>query len=36
MMGGTNDNLDEVLKTNPKNVAGIKIFRFFYRKYVGG
>ena len=26
MMGVTNDNLDEVLKTNPKNVAGIKIF----------
>lgn len=26
MMGGTNDNLDELLKTNPKNVAGIKIF----------
>ncbi|WP_348799976.1 dihydroorotase [Flavobacterium adhaerens] len=26
MMGATNDNLDEVLLTNPKNVAGIKIF----------
>lgn len=26
MFGGTNDNLDEVLKTNPKNVAGIKLF----------
>jgi dihydroorotase len=26
MMGATNDNLDEILKTNPKNVAGIKIF----------
>lgn len=26
MMGATNDNLEEVLKTNPKNVAGIKIF----------
>ncbi len=26
MMGGTNDNLDELLKTNPKNVAGIKLF----------
>jgi dihydroorotase len=26
MMGATNDNLVEVLKTNPKNVAGIKIF----------
>ncbi|MBF4465902.1 dihydroorotase [Flavobacterium sp. LC2016-12] len=26
MMGATNDNLKEVLKTNPKNVAGIKIF----------
>jgi dihydroorotase len=26
MMGATNDNLGEVLKTNPKNVAGIKIF----------
>ncbi len=36
MMGATNDNLEEVLKTNPKNVAGIKIFlRFFDRKYAG-
>ena len=26
MMGGTNDNLEEVLKTNPANVAGIKLF----------
>ncbi len=26
MMGGTNDNLDEVLKTNPRNVPGIKLF----------
>ncbi len=26
MMGATNDNLDEVLKTNPRNVAGVKIF----------
>ena len=26
MMGATNDNLEEVLKTNPRNVAGIKIF----------
>jgi len=26
MMGVTNDNLEEVLKTNPKNVAGLKIF----------
>lgn len=26
MLGATNDNLDEILKTNPKNVAGIKIF----------
>lgn len=26
MMGATNDNLDEVLKTNPRDVAGIKIF----------
>lgn len=25
-MGSTNDNLEEVLKTNPKNVCGIKIF----------
>jgi dihydroorotase len=25
-MGTTNDNLDEVLKTDPKNVCGIKIF----------
>lgn len=26
MMGGTNDNLQELLKTNPKKVAGIKLF----------
>ena len=26
MMGASNDNLAEVLRTNPKNVAGIKIF----------
>ena len=26
MFGGTNDNLDELLQTNPKNVAGIKLF----------
>ena len=26
MMGATNDNLEEVLKTNTRNVAGIKIF----------
>lgn len=26
MMGATNDNLEEVLKTNGRNVAGIKIF----------
>ena len=25
MMGGTNDNLEEVLKTNPRNVYGIKL-----------
>lgn len=26
LMGGTNDNMEEVLKTNPRNVAGIKLF----------
>jgi len=26
MFGGTNDNLEELLKTDPKNVAAIKIF----------
>lgn len=26
MFGGTNDNLEELLKTNPKDVAGIKLF----------
>ena len=26
MVGGTNNNLDEILKTNPKNVAGLKLF----------
>ncbi|WKD85414.1 Allantoinase [Polaribacter huanghezhanensis] len=26
MFGGTNDNLEELLKTNPKKVAGIKLF----------
>ena len=25
-MGATNDNLEEVMKTNPKNVCGIKVF----------
>lgn len=25
-MGASNDNIDEVLKTDPKNVAGIKVF----------
>ena len=36
MFGGTNDNLDELLKTDPRNVAGIKLFfRFIYWKYVG-
>ena len=23
MMGGTNDNIEEILKTNPRNVAGV-------------
>ncbi|HEX8577015.1 MAG TPA: dihydroorotase [Flavobacterium sp.] len=26
MMGGTNTNLDEILKTDPRNVAGLKLF----------
>lgn len=26
MIGGTNDNLEELLRTNPKNVAAIKLF----------
>lgn len=26
MMGGTNDNIEEILKTNPRNVPGIKLF----------
>lgn len=26
MMGGTNDNLEELLKTNPRNIPGIKLF----------
>jgi len=26
MIGGTNDNLEEILKTNPKNVPGVKLF----------
>ena len=26
MFGGTNDNLEELMKTDPKNVAGIKLF----------
>jgi dihydroorotase len=25
-MGASNDNLDEIIKTNPKNVCGIKVF----------
>jgi dihydroorotase len=34
--GATNDNLEEVLKTNPKMLLESKYFRFFNRKYVGG
>ena len=30
MFGGTNDNLEELLKTNPKNVAGIKLFLGYF------
>ena len=26
MLGGTNNNLEEIKKTNPKNIAGIKLF----------
>ncbi len=26
MMGGTNDNLEEILKTDPRHVAGLKLF----------
>ena len=26
MMGGTNDNIEEILKTNSRNVAGVKLF----------
>lgn len=26
MLGGTNNNLDEIKRTNPKNIAGIKLF----------
>jgi len=26
LMGASNDNIEEVLKTNPKNVAGVKVF----------
>lgn len=26
MFGGTNDNLDEIIKVNPKEVAGLKLF----------
>lgn len=26
MLGGTNDNLEEIKKTNPTNIAGIKLF----------
>lgn len=26
MFGGTNDNLEEILKVNPQNVAGLKLF----------
>ena len=36
MFGGTNDNLDEILKVDPKTSSWIEIvFRVFYRKYVG-
>lgn len=26
MLGGTNNNLEEIKKTNPKNIAGVKLF----------
>jgi dihydroorotase len=26
MLGGTNNNIDEIKKTNPRNIAGIKLF----------
>jgi hypothetical protein len=26
MFGGTNDNLDEILKVDSKNIAGLKLF----------
>jgi dihydroorotase len=26
MLGGTNDNIEEIIKTDPRNVAGIKLF----------
>ena len=26
MFGGTNDNLEEILKVDPKKVAGLKLF----------
>jgi hypothetical protein len=32
--GATNDNLEEVLKTNPKNVMESRSFRVFNWKYV--
>ena len=35
-MGVSNNNLEEVLKTNPKNVGAFKnIHGIFYWKYVG-
>ena len=34
MMGGTNENLEEILKTNPRNVAGLKLFGILDRRYV--
>jgi dihydroorotase len=36
MFGGTNDNLDEILKIDLKNVAALKLFSgLLNRKYVG-
>ncbi len=37
MFGGTNDNLDEILKVDAKKVAALKIvFRVINGKYVSG
>jgi len=35
-MGATNDNIDELIKTNPEKCVEVKVYGFIDRKYAGG